>query len=152
MDEPLFFYTKTMPFWGLSNFSPPGVELEGVYWPTVEHFFQAQKFAEREVQERIRHATTPKEARALGQSRSFKLRPGWDTIRETVMLKALRIKFRVPAVRDLLLSTGERMLVESSPFDYFWGAGQNGSGQNRLGHLLMQVRSELRQDGDWPFH
>ncbi len=146
MSEPLYFYTKTMPFWGLSNFSPPGVELEGFYWPTVEHFFQAQKFIEPEAQELIRKAATPKEARSLGQSRKFKLRPSWDAIREEVMLKALRIKFKNPAVRDLLLSTGTRMLVESSPFDYFWAAGQDGSGQNRLGHLLMQVRSELVQD------
>ena len=147
MEEPLYFYTKTMPFWGLSNFSPPGVEIGGVYWPTVEHFFQAQKFAELEVQERIRQAATPKEARTLGQSRKFKLREGWDSLREEVMLSALRIKFGNPAARELLLSTGSRMLVESSPFDYFWAAGQDGSGQNRLGHLLMQVRSELRQDG-----
>ena len=143
MDETLYFYTKTMPFWGLSNFSPPGVELKGVYWPTVEHFFQAQKFVEPEIQERIRQAATPKEARLLGQSRAFKLRPEWDAIREEVMLNGLRIKFSNPAARELLLSTGCRMLVESSPFDYFWAAGQDGSGQNRLGHLLMQIRAEV---------
>jgi ribA/ribD-fused uncharacterized protein len=147
MDEPLYFYTKTMPFWGLSNFSPPGVELNGVYWPTVEHFFQAQKFLDPGVQERIRQAATPKQARSLGQSRTFALRPDWDEFREEVMLKGLRLKFRNPSARELLLSTGQRMLVESSPFDYFWAAGQDGSGQNRLGHLLVQVRHELRQDG-----
>ena len=147
MEEPLYFYTKTMPFWGLSNFSPPGVEVDGVYWSTVEHFFQAQKFEDREVRERIRRAPTPKEARALGQSRAFKLRNGWESLREEVMLNALRLKFVNPTARDLLLSTGSRMLVESSPFDYFWAAGEDGSGQNRLGHLLMQVRSELRHDG-----
>jgi N-glycosidase YbiA len=146
MDEPLYFYTKTMPFWGLSNFAPPGVDQGGVYWPTVEHFFQAQKFAEPEVRERIRQAATPKEARALGQNRAFKLRLDWDAIREEVMLVGLRVKFSVPSARELLLSTENRPLVESSPFDYFWAAGKDGSGQNRLGHLLMQVRSELRQD------
>lgn len=146
MNEPLYFYTKTMPFWGLSNFAPPGVELDGTYWPTVEHFFQAQKFTEPEIQERIRQAATPKDARSLGQSRAFRLRPDWDEIREEVMLRGLRIKFRAPSARELLLSTGDRMLVESSPFDYFWAAGQDGTGQNRLGHLLVQVRLELRQD------
>lgn len=144
MEEPLYFYTRSMPFWGLSNFSPPGVELDGVYWPTVEHFFQAQKFTDREVQERIRLAATPKEARGLGQSRKFELRPGWDAIREEIMRIGLRIKFSNPAAGALLLSTGNRMLIESSPFDYFWGAGQDGSGQNRLGHLLMQIREELK--------
>ena len=146
MDEPLYFYTKTMPFWGLSNFAPPGVEHGGVYWPTVEHYFQAQKFTEPNLRERIRQAATPKEARALGQSRTFKLRPEWDAIREEVMLAGLRIKFSFPQARELLLSTANRILVESSPFDYFWAAGKDGSGQNRLGHLLMQVRNELRQN------
>lgn len=142
-DEPIYFYSKTMAFWGLSNFSPPGVEVEGEFWPTVEHFFQAQKFNDPEVRERIRRTPTPKEARALGQSRSFVIRPDWDTVREDVMLKALRLKFSVPKARDLLLSTGTRTLIESSPFDYFWACGQDGTGQNRLGQLLMLVRKEL---------
>ena len=120
--------------------------MNGVYWPTVEHFFQAQKFIEPAVQERNRHVATPKEARTIGQSRALNVRADWDEVREEVMLVALRIKFRAPAARELLLSTGGRMLVESSPFDYFWAAGQDGSGQNRLGHLLVQVRSELVRD------
>jgi conserved hypothetical protein, ribA/ribD-fused len=143
MSDPIYFYTKTMPYWGLSNFSPPGFETNGVYWPTVEHYFQAQKFLDAEGQERIRRAITPKQARELGQSRSFKLRPGWDGMREEIMLSALRLKFSQPDASALLLSTGDRMLVESSPFDYFWASGQDGSGQNRLGHLLMRVRREL---------
>ncbi len=145
MVEPLYFYTKTMPFWGLSNFAPPGFENDGVFWPTVEHFFQAQKFESHEIRDRIRRALTPKEARTLGQSRSFPLRSDWDEVRESVMLYALRLKFKMPAARDLLLSTYDRPLVESSPYDYYWAAGQDGTGQNRLGHLLMQVRAELTQ-------
>jgi len=46
--DTIFFYTKTMPFWGLSNFSPPGIKVKGIFWPTVEHFFQAQKFSDPE--------------------------------------------------------------------------------------------------------
>ena len=143
MSDPIYFYTKTMPYWGLSNFSPPGFEADGVYWATVEHYFQAQKFLDVETQERIRRAITPKQAREHGQSRSLNLRAGWDEMREEIMLSALRLKFSQPDARTLLLSTGDRMLVESSPFDYFWASGQDGSGQNRLGHLLMRVRREL---------
>lgn len=143
MSEPLYFYTKTMPYWGLSNFSPPGFEADGTFWPTVEHFFQAQKFSAPDIRERIRRALTPKEARSLGQSRSFPMRSDWDEVRESIMLRGLRLKFAVPAARALLLSTKDRPLVESSPFDYFWAAGQDGSGENRLGSLLVQVRGEL---------
>ena len=144
-EDPLYFYSKTMPFWGLSNFSPPGINVDGVFWPTVEHYFQARKFFDPSIRERIRRAPTPKEARALGQSRSQIIRPDWDGIREEIMLTGLRIKFQVPKTRELLLSTGTRKLVESSPFDYFWACGQDGSGQNRLGKLLMLVREELGQ-------
>lgn len=132
-----------MPFWGLSNFAPPGIEAQGVYWSTVEHYFQAQKFSEPAAKERIRRAATPKEARALGQSREYQLRPDWDAVRERVMLDALRLKFRNPEAKALILSTNNRPLVEASPFDYFWASGQDGSGLNRLGQLLEQVRSEL---------
>ena len=60
MPEPPYFYTKTMPFWGLSNFAPPGIEMDGVYWSTIEHYFQAQKFSLPAAQERIRRAASPK--------------------------------------------------------------------------------------------
>ena len=143
VSEPLYFYTKTMPFWGLSNFAPPGIERQGVYWPTVEHYFQAQKFSEPAARDRIKRAVTPKEARALGQSRDYKIRSDWDVVREQIMLTGLRLKFKNPEAKTLLLSTQDRVLVEASPFDYFWAAGQDGTGLNRLGHLLMQVRSEL---------
>ena len=132
-----------MPFWGLSNFAPPGIQEHGVYWPTVEHYFQAQKFAEPAARERIRKAGTPKEARTLGQGREYKIRSDWDAVREQVMLQALRLKFKSTDAKTLLLSTEDRVLVEASPFDYYWAAGQDGTGLNRLGHLLMQVRSEL---------
>lgn len=143
MDEPIYFYTKTGSFFELSNFAPYGFETDGAYWPTVEHYFQAQKFTDRAYQERIRKASTPREARALGQSRSLPIRSNWESVREEVMLYALRLKFQRPELKTLLLGTGTRPLVEASPFDHYWGAGQDGSGKNRLGLLLEQVRGEL---------
>jgi ribA/ribD-fused uncharacterized protein len=141
--DPIYFYTKSMAYWGLSNFSPPGITLDGMYWPTVEHYFQAQKFLDAAYRERIRRAATPHDARTLGQSRSLPIRSGWDTQRNAIMLLALRAKFSQPDARRLLLSTQQRALIEASPYDYYWGAGQDGTGANRLGELLTQVRAEL---------
>jgi N-glycosidase YbiA len=143
-DEPIYFYSKTMAWWGLSNFSPPGIEQDGVFWPTVEHFFQAQKFDSLEMKARIRRAATPKLARELGQSRAYPIRADWDNVRDEIMLHGLRVKFAQPAATKLLLSTGDKTLIEASPFDHYWAAGQDGSGRNRLGELLMQVRRELQ--------
>lgn len=135
-----------MPFFELSNFCPPGLEENGVYWPTVEHYFQAQKFSDAAFRERIRRAASPKDAREFGRSRAYPIRPDWDDVREQVMLFALRQKFSKGQVLQVLLSTGERPLIEASPLDYFWGAGQDGTGLNRLGLLLEQVRAEARNE------
>jgi ribA/ribD-fused uncharacterized protein len=142
--EPIYFYSRSMPYFELSNFCPPGLEADGAYWPTVEHYFQAQKFLECAFRERIRRVVSPKDARELGRSRAYPIRQDWDAIRENVMLYALRLKFSKGPPRELLLSTGEHPLVEASPLDHFWGAGQDGTGLNRLGALLELVRAEAR--------
>jgi len=46
--------------------------------------------------------------------------------------------------RELLL-TSDRRLVEHSLTDSYWGDDWDGSGQNRLGILLMELRAELRE-------
>ena len=47
-------------------------------------------------------------------------------------------------IREILLITGDEMLIENSPTDYFWGCGTNRTGENHLGRILMSVRSEIR--------
>jgi predicted NAD-dependent protein-ADP-ribosyltransferase YbiA (DUF1768 family) len=69
--EPVYFYTRSMPYWGLSNFAPPGLECGGVYWPTVEHYFQAQKFQDSVAREKIRTAGTPQDGENAGAEQGF---------------------------------------------------------------------------------
>jgi ribA/ribD-fused uncharacterized protein len=141
---PIFFYSTTDEFGCFSNFSPHGVELDGRYWPTVEHYFQAMKFDDAEHRAKIARARTPKEAKSLGWDRRVRIRADWDKVRDEVMLRAVRKKFQThAAIRQVLLDTGKEELVESAPSDYYWGCGADGSGQNRLGKISMQVRSEL---------
>jgi N-glycosidase YbiA len=45
-----------------------------------------------------------------------------------------------------LLATGDDLLVENAPGDYYWGCGKDGSGKNRLGTILMEVREILRRE------
>ena len=60
------------------------------------------------------------------------------------MLDAVRVKFAThPVPRDLLLSTGDALIVENAPMDAYWGCGPDGQGLNRLGQILMRVRAEL---------
>lgn len=142
----IYFYTVADDYGFLSNFAPYGVALDDFYWPTVEHYFQAQKFPDfPNHQAKIARAKTPKQAKALGWERSVKLRSDWEAVKDAVMKKALLKKFQTHSqICERLLATEAENLVENAPSDYYWGCGADGSGQNRLGALLMEVRSELR--------
>lgn len=143
----IYFYSVREPFGEFSNFSPHGVEMEGQWWATTEHYFQAQKFEDTAYREQIRNASSPKQAAELGRSRAVPLRTDWEAIKEDVMYRAVRAKFQThPALKTLLLSTGSAEIIENAPGDYYWGCGKDGSGKNRLGHVLMRVREELAQE------
>ncbi len=143
------FYHSDQPWGELSNFSPHAVFLDGNVWPTVEHFYQAQKFTEAEYREYIRSSATPTRAKQRAYERSaVRLREDWESVKEQVMLEGLRAKFEQhPDLRDRLVQSGDRLLVEHSDQDAYWGDGGDGTGLNRLGCLLMQVRSEIRKLG-----
>ncbi len=144
---PIYFYSNTDKYGVFSNFSPHGIQMEAGWWPTIEHYFQAQKFEDEDYQSKICRVRSPKEAKSLGQTRKLPLRSDWEEIKEDLMLQAVRKKFETHAeIRALLLATGEEELVENAPNDYYWGCGKNGTGQNKLGQILMQVRAELRQN------
>jgi hypothetical protein len=144
---PIYFYSNIDKFGVFSNFSPHGVALNDAWWPTVEHFFQAQKFEDEAYRAKIRVARSPKEAKSLGQSRQMILRADWETVKDDVMRQGVKCKFATHApIRELLLSTGDEELIENAPGDYYWGCGKNGTGQNKLGLILMEVRAELREE------
>jgi ribA/ribD-fused uncharacterized protein len=121
--------------------------MEGKTWPTAEHYFQAQKFAGTEYQEEIRRAKSPMIAARMGRSRKKPLRKDWESAKEKIMREALHAKFtQHPALRSLLLSTGEETIVEHTENDNYWGDGGDGTGKNRLGILLMELREKLRTE------
>jgi ribA/ribD-fused uncharacterized protein len=142
----IYFYSNSDEYAYLSNFSAHGFELDGQYWPTVEHYFQAQKFPGTEYADKIRQVKSPKQAKTLGRSREWPLREDWEEIKESLMHQAVLKKFETHAdIREQLLATGDDELIENAPTDYYWGAGRTGTGKNRLGHILMAVRSQLRE-------
>lgn len=143
--EPIFFYHSDQPWGELSNFSRHAVFIDDVIWSTTEHYYQAQKFTSNYHQELIRCALTP----MLAKSKAHEIldqdkKADWAEIKESVMLKALRAKFsQHPDLAKKLLGSGERELVELTSNDNYWGDPGDGTGQNRLGQLLMQLRKEL---------
>ncbi len=91
----IYFYSnRDQPYGAFSNFAKYGVDLDGEWWLTTEHYFQAQKFSDPEYIEKIRLATSPKIAADLGRSRSVPLRLDWERVKDDLMFKAVLCKFR----------------------------------------------------------
>ncbi len=141
----IYFYTKNQPYYEFSNFAPFGIEMDGIWWSTVENYYQAMKFNDESYIKKIRKVQTPKEAGNLGKSRNIKIKENWDEIKYDIMFEAVLKKFQTHSkLKDLLINTGDALLAENSPFDYYWGIGANGSGLNMLGKILMKVRIRLK--------
>ena len=82
-----FYSTREKPYGCFSNFSRHGFELDGLWWATCEHYFQAQKFVSTDTNwaEKIREAKTPKNAAKMGRSRQHPLRKDWEGIKDQIM-------------------------------------------------------------------
>lgn len=139
------FYGTRGEHGGFSNFSAHPFEVDGFFWPTSEHYFQAQKFEDEEYREKIRTTKSAMIAARLGRSRAVPIRADWDDVKDEVMLRAVRAKFaHHKALADELLATGDEEIIEKTTRDKYWGCGTDGTGLNKLGLILMQVRGELR--------
>lgn len=123
----------------LSNFWIAPIVLEGQRFQTVEHFFQASKATSDSDFNYVAYALGPKLAK--GRGRDIKIRPDWDKIKDSIMLKALNAKFdQHPDLCNLLLGTQGCYLEETNSWnDTYWGVC-NGKGLNKLGIMLMQIR------------
>ena len=76
----IYFYKELGPLGYLASYSLHGFWKEGVYWKTVEHYYQAHKFEDIVVRAEIIDAQTPKDASSIGRNRSHALRKGWMTL------------------------------------------------------------------------
>jgi len=129
--------------WG-SNFSGHSVRIGDKIYPTTEHLYQAEKAVKAEDHEKIRKIKSPKASKDFAMT--VELRPDWEQVKYSVMLKALRLKVEQhDEVKAALLATGDEELVEDSPYDYVWGCGKDGTGTNLLGKAWMEVRAELKK-------
>jgi ribA/ribD-fused uncharacterized protein len=140
-----FYQEREEPYGSFSNFAKYSFEIDGMPWQTVEHYFQAMKFPGTPHEEAIRLAPAPMIAKQMGNDRAFPLRPDWEEVKDDMMRRAVRAKFQQHAdIQAVLLGTGQEELIEAAPNDYYWGCGASGTGKNRLGKILMEVRESLR--------
>lgn len=147
-DECVCFYEQE--FYVLSNFSA-----FSIYWDvsgfsakfdTSEALYHWHKFPNSaRIRDLIRSAPSAHESFKIAEQYKDSVRPDWKEVRVDVMRQILRAKVQQHEyVKRKLLKTGDRLLVENSWRDAFWGSGPDGDGVNQLGKLWMEIRAELR--------
>ena len=156
----VFFFTRASP---LSNFFPAPVMIDGIKYHCTEQYYQSSKaevLGDHGTAMKIMITDDPLQCKKLGDraTRTQQSLQKWDSEKVKVMQKANIHKFEQNEhLRAVLLSTGDRTLAEASPKDTFWGIAMPMSdrnkvdkklwtGQNKLGEVLMSVRSRLQQE------
>jgi ribA/ribD-fused uncharacterized protein len=143
----------------LSQWWPAEFTVDGVTYPSAEHFMMTAKallFGDREMAGLIPRAPHPSQAKALGRQVAGFDEERWTHQRFGLVVAGNVAKFgQNQELRDYLLTTGDRVLVEASPRDRVWGIGMSASndlatspghwrGENLLGFALMQARHQLQ--------
>ena len=130
----------------LSNSYRAAMQVDGKEYPDMEHFYQSAKHVLEHplLAEEIRLA--PSIHKAFELAMGTKINTGaWNHIRDHVMLYGFGQKFSNPAIAATLLATAGKRIILHHPDDDYWGdGGQAGTGRNRHGELLMQVRGKLQ--------
>jgi ribA/ribD-fused uncharacterized protein len=142
--EPIYFYRayKIGPYVGFSNASKHPVTTDLGTFPTSEAAFQAYK-------DPTNHSYIEKQKTSTGQSsknlgKTCKLRDDWDDVKIPLMHHVLKLKIEQhQEIKNNLLNTYLRPLIEHTKTDLFWGDGGDGTGKNHFGKLLSKIRNKL---------
>jgi len=142
----------------MSQWWPADFEEDGIVYKTAEHYMMAGKarlFNDQEIAEKIIAKTSPKDVKDLGrQIRNFDAAL-WDKHKYTIVEQGNYLKFsQNNNLKQFLLQTGSKVLVEASPVDPIWGIGLaedhadakdplKWKGENLLGFALMEVRDKI---------
>lgn len=117
---------------------------------------KAMLFGAHQIAKEIMKAKTPADCKKLGRSREIPFdNEIWEKQKLTIFKEILFDKFKNQPMKDAILSTGDKELVEASPYDKIWGIGLSADdpacldktkwkGLNLLGQVLVDVRNELR--------
>ena len=117
---------------------------------------KADLFKDRKIQEQILRTKDPKTCKDLGRKVKKFNKNIWFKNCKLIVKSGCFLKFsQNEKLKNYLLSTSNRLIVEASPYDCIWGIGMSEecakktdihewSGKNYLGECLMKVRNMLK--------
>lgn len=142
-----------------SQWYPAPFTTDGTTYATAEHWMMAQKallFDDKDIFERIVKTAKPAEVKELGRQVKNFIPVRWDEEKYRIVTEGNLHKFSQHEIlKQYLLQTAPRVLVEASPVDKIWGIGMaqdhpnvndpaQWQGENLLGFALMEVRDLLQ--------
>lgn len=137
------FYERD--FYCFSNFSSFAIIWKGKFCLTSEHAYHTERFEDEEVKDLIRKTMSAHDALKVSHQHEGNYRKDWQDVKVGIMKDILREKVKQhPYIKKKLLDSEDKVLVEDSWRDDFWGWGSNKDGQNMLGKLWMEVREEVK--------
>jgi N-glycosidase YbiA len=144
VNEPINFVESLWTY--LSPFSAHQIDIWGEHFATLEHAYQASRIKHGPERDAIKNAQSPKDAWREGQK--YKNNPELmvpDFNKDAVMEELMRAKIaQHPDIAEILRDSGDRELLKVYDTDFYWGTGNDGTGENRMGLLWMKLRTELK--------
>lgn len=141
------FYKEFGELGYLANYSNYGFYKNGIFYKTVEHYYQSEKFDDEDIKNKIINVETPKEASNIGRDRNNIRKDNFNSIKNKVMYEGILEKFRQNRnIAYKLIETRNREIAETTVDEYYWGIGKDKTGQNIIGKILMQVRSKIKKE------
>ena len=159
-EDYVFFWSGPFSNWHPSKFSMENSKLQVIKFNRAEQammYFKAELFGDEDSMGKIMRTNDPSLQKKIGRAVANYDEEVWKEKRYNIVFQLLVEKFKQNSdLKSILLNTGDKCIVECSPYDKIWGIGMgvdqypeildksNWKGENLLGEILMNVRSWLR--------
>jgi hypothetical protein len=149
----VFFWGGPFSQWHLSKFN-----IDGIEYNCCEQYMMAEKvrmFNDNISLKEIMKSSNPKEQKKIGREVKGFIVDDWEKVARDIVYKGNWAKFtQNKKLKDILIQTKGKTLVEASPYDKIWGIGldekdpraldkEKWLGKNWLGEVLTKVREDI---------